>query len=94
MRGTDGRGEGRMEGGKRRGQVGTASTGRKDERGHGTAVTRQDEARCLNPAQASARVAKHPAPGPLGGRGAFLLELGAPAAGRAGTAHAHLVAEA
>ena len=48
----------------------------------------------LNPAQASARVAKHPAPGPLGGRGAFLLELGAPAAGRAGTAHAHLVAEA
>lgn len=50
VRETDGRGEGRMEGGKRKGQEGRASTVRKDERGHGTAVTRQDEARCLSPA--------------------------------------------
>lgn len=45
MRETDGRGEGRTEGGKRGGQVGAASTGRKDARGHGAAATRPDEAR-------------------------------------------------
>lgn len=54
MRETDGRGEGRTEGGKRGGQVGAASTGRKDARGPGAAATRQDEARSLT-AQAPAR---------------------------------------
>ena len=82
MRETDGRGEGRMEGGKRRGREGRASTVREDGRGHGTAATRQDEARCLSPAQAAARLTQRPAPGPRGRRGAWGLERGAPAAGQ------------